>query len=786
MQTKPSRATRILSVLCHAVAALTAVLLFFPGTSRMPGASLDESWVVALNQALPQGLAVGRDVIFTLGPFAPVFTKTYFPATWAFAVGWSMVLAACYVVMLTYISRTRPLIAPLLFAAVAAFISDDWNASFMAFPLLAASALRATLAMPPAGKHGIGDLPLAIAVALGTSILLLMKGSFIPACVVTLGAWTTIAALQRRHMLAVGMPLLVLALLPILWLSSGQSLSSLPGYFRSALPMISGYTEAMSAVGRRSEIAAYLLVAAVIVAMLVPRSFRLAEWPRWAYLASVGCTVLMAFKAGFVRHDGHAMTAAYVPLIAALLAVPWYLRGPRLLPPALALIGALYISGHYASVKPLDLGARMTRWAASGIGELAALPGSQARLNAQFADKMATLRDHSPVPRGDGQPADIYSYNQSYLIAQGWKWRPRPIFQSYSVYTPALNEKNRDFLLSDSAPRTIFYAIQPIDNRYAAQEDSLSLPVLLGAYRPVRRLPAGFLQLEREVDGAQAAPQLHEISRTTAALGQSVAVPPSEEATFVQLHLRKTALGALKSILFKPGELSLEVTMPSGAKTFRLVPKIAESGFILSPDLGDLNTLLATFAGEVPARARPTSFKVVASGGGRDWKSEYEVTFSALPLKTRPAVNELLYDAQIQPEDLWHLVTPAGQCIATIDLINGAPASGTMIHGTSGAVSIDGWGAVDLGAGEGIAADAFEVLLRRTDGMTLHLATTMSARNDVKAHLGKMEMGDIGYHAKADAVPPGIYDIELYRAYAGNYARCEFARPRLTVEERKR
>lgn len=785
---KPARFRRITGTLSHlllALAALAAVILLVPVRGRMPGTSLDDSWVYALNHALAERIEFGRELVFTLGPLAPVFTKSFHPATWAFAIGWATVLAGCYVALLFYVSRVRPLLGPSLFVLVAAFISNDWNASFMAFPILAAGALCTSLSSPVRPKW-LAELPLAIAVTLGSAILLLMKGSFLPACLVTVGVWTGVAILRRRVALAVALPLLLSFFTLALWLWSRQPLASLPDYLLNSLPIISGYTEAMSAGGPALEFIVYLLVAGVIVLVLVPTSFGSEQWPRWAYLACIACALLLAFKAGFVRHDDHALTAAYVLLIAALVSSPWRARGPAALAPAFALAGSLYIASGHSNVMPRELGNRLVRWASDGLGDLVRLPGSQARLNAAYEKAMTAIADRSPIPYGDGRPADIYSYKQTDLIAQGWNWRPRPVFQSYSVYTPSLNEMNRDFLLSDRAPQTIFYASQPIDNRYAAQEDSLSLPVLLSLYRPIRRLPDGFLELERELEGNQTPPSLKPISHAAVRLGQTVPVPPSREglAVFVRATLRKSLVGSLKAIVFKPAELRLEVRMQDGQlHNSRLIAQIAASGFVLSPDVTGSTALLSAFAGRTSPATTPVSFRIVPASGSRDWNDRYDAEVFVFPLPIRHEVQELLSDPQVDPRDFWRVVTPADNCAATIDLINGMAATATEVHLTADTVNIDGWGAVALE--QGIAAEAFVVQLRDSAGRTTRLETSMSPRDDVKRHLGKAGMGDIGYHARATGLAPGSYDIEVYRRYRGSYGRCDFPRPRLILEATK-
>ena len=60
---------------------ITAIATFVPFSPAMPATSLDESWVFGMNQATAQGLSFGKEMIFTFGPYASIYTKSYHPST---------------------------------------------------------------------------------------------------------------------------------------------------------------------------------------------------------------------------------------------------------------------------------------------------------------------------------------------------------------------------------------------------------------------------------------------------------------------------------------------------------------------------------------------------------------------------------------------------------------------------------------------------------------------------------------------------------------------------------
>jgi len=64
-------AGRSLEWVLQALLLVTAVCALVPFVPLMPGQTLDDSWVVGINQAVAQGLAIGRDIVFTVAPTPP-------------------------------------------------------------------------------------------------------------------------------------------------------------------------------------------------------------------------------------------------------------------------------------------------------------------------------------------------------------------------------------------------------------------------------------------------------------------------------------------------------------------------------------------------------------------------------------------------------------------------------------------------------------------------------------------------------------------------------------------
>src|SRR5262245_28233918 len=80
-------------MLARVCIALTSLLLFLPFPAVMPGADLDASFTLGINEAAAQRLTFGRDIIFTAGPFESIWSRTYHPGTFVMVLCGGVLLA---------------------------------------------------------------------------------------------------------------------------------------------------------------------------------------------------------------------------------------------------------------------------------------------------------------------------------------------------------------------------------------------------------------------------------------------------------------------------------------------------------------------------------------------------------------------------------------------------------------------------------------------------------------------------------------------------------------------
>jgi hypothetical protein len=145
---------------------------------------------------------------------------------------------------------------------------------------------------------------------------------------------------------------------------------------------------------------------------------------------------------------------------------------------------------------------------------------------------------------------------------------------------------NLRFYQSDRAPDYVLWKTTSIDGRFPTTDDATLLPELLRGYEPVleekeylllkKKIPLPPRCLARQLLLAQSLP-----------IGRELAIPAfTGPAVWFQADLPLSKLGRLRAFLYKPPMINLIVTDQNGRHTsWRLLPQIAEDGFLLEPFL---------------------------------------------------------------------------------------------------------------------------------------------------------------------------------------------------------
>ncbi|MGH8553330.1 MAG: hypothetical protein ACRERS_08545, partial [Methylococcales bacterium] len=287
---------------------ITAICIFVPFSPVMPSAGLDPSWALGLTQALAQGLAFGKELIFTFGPYASIYTRTYHPSTEVLTMLCSLYFALCYWLNTAYLMRGRQWPWMVAFFVVLAALTYPRDLLFLSYPLLVA--LNSFKLLCPDDRTSFDQKYPLLIVALFFSpfgMLALVKGNILILCAAIGVLCCLLFAINKRHSLAIMCLIFPSVSLVLFWIVSGQKLSNILNYFVCMAQMISGYAEAMAATGTALEIIFYL-EASIALLMVICLQRQISALSNKIFLFCVFFIFLFfSYKFGFVRHDIHAV-----------------------------------------------------------------------------------------------------------------------------------------------------------------------------------------------------------------------------------------------------------------------------------------------------------------------------------------------------------------------------------------------------------------------------------------------------------------------------------------------
>lgn len=610
----------------------TALVFLLGFRFDQPAASydIDPSWATVVAWGAERGAQWGRDLVFTYGPLgwlSPQFS--YLPSMLATAAVGQVALSALYALLFWFACSALTLWPRLVALALVVWFGTTWAGDVL-WLTLHPIALLALWRVRERGTR----LRAALAIVAGVACAApwLAKFSLFPLWLLwLLCAPLALARHNRSGWLAAGVSV---AASLLYWHLLGQEVSGLGRHVRTALQVAVGYADSMQRPGAAgTDAIGYLALAVVLVALVVAFVRANLRWnERIGLYALIAACTALAFKAAFTRVDPtHLLvffpTAALMALLACAFADAAAVRRTGTAAalicalaafalPALRVDQKLFLAVGASSVdaavqRALDvisLRARTQDWAhaADLLAHDAAMPQTRAAVGKDSVD--------------------IMSVGQGVLFLNRLDYRPRPVFQSYSAYSPELTALNRDFIASPHGPQWMVLDLRAIDGRLPTSEDPQAFLQVVQTYTP-QLSERGLLLMRRDQHAHAASRALGEVR---ARLDQVVKVPSSADGMLaVAIDIRPTVWNRAASALQRAPALSIDLELADGsARSFRIVPGAARAGFLLSPHIDSTESLwnwLKTGEGQRVAKLRLHSETWLGQPG---FHSDYTLRFS--------------------------------------------------------------------------------------------------------------------------------------------------------------
>jgi len=532
-------------------------------------------------------------LVFTFGPYHQLYTNAISDNLHPFVIGRLVYGLAWGAAVISLVRLSAPAAGWLLalFMALCGSLSNDapFYALQLAFLLIVASDLKQR------------ELPLIALIYAGIILSIFCKLSFAVSAVAIVFCAAWLLARKFLHTLkqavlafavALGIPLMI-------WAASGQSIINLLHYLLGPnLSIVLGYSSAMAIDDPVSawQISAFW-VGAFSVAVLILRAacFRLKSRFNSVFIACVSLFLFWTvFKAGMVRHDQwHAPSAGFALACFAVLAIIYTMSVEaheiQFVSAAGSLVLGLSISSQYVSPIRSDLDIWFETKLENTYLFSKILPSSRARQRVQelrqngFSNIKKDAEDLSLIPNGSSA-ADSMPWDITDIPANGLRYRPRPIIQSYSAYTPSLQELNRKHFLGKRAPSYLVMSAQSIDGRNPPDLDYPSLEAIASKYQIIGTGSKGSLILKQSNgNGALTRnPQWRETrlglegdqDRGTKPMQERWSQLPQQlaQGSRFSLELKQNLWRRLQAIAFKSSPLMLAIKFDDGqVRTYRVL-----------------------------------------------------------------------------------------------------------------------------------------------------------------------------------------------------------------------
>lgn len=232
---------------------------------------------------------------------------------------------------------------------------------------------------------------------------------------------------------------------------------------------------------------------------------------------------------------------------------------------------------------------------------------------------------------------DLVSYGQGVVFLNGLNYKPRPVFQSYSAYTPTLLEMNQRQLDRYHESLWVMLNLSSIDNRLPTLDDGMYLSSLLANHDAIAE-EGGFLLFKPSTEKITEGSRL--VMDHAGSLGEwiSVPAPKGETLTTVMLDISLGVKGKLFQLLLRgPGVLIETETVTGDIERYRLAPEMTKTPFIISPLPRNNMDIVDTLSGSAGNR-HIKQFRIITETRLDDWlvRPVFKYGFSTTPYRPVP------------------------------------------------------------------------------------------------------------------------------------------------------
>jgi len=551
--------------------------------------SLDPSWGIALNYVELKNLTWGTDVAFTYGPLAHLCTR----------VGWgenkySFLLFDLFVFInyfsLFFISFKRSqnkIITALLIILICLFF-PLWFGSAHALILMAILVfwIRLCLDKPKPIYYLFQILIITLLFYIKFNTGLISFPLFFAGILCNL--------INKKGNKFYLLTYLILPILLIVALSIPLNVSIF-AYIKSGIEIVSGYNDVMFLDNQINGSYSYLILLVLILTVIIFVNVYSNKKKDWVKILTIlflfGTSLFVLYKQAFVRADVDHIRDffIYVPLIILCnFDLHEYFKTNIL---KISFVFALAIPFYFLIVDQklnLDIKSKFPKSEyVSRFNSFNPTPGifltpSNSVLPASVINKIGT------------KTIDVYPWNIQLLLENKLNYTPRPILQSYTVYTPYLEQMNFEFYNSSRAPEFVIYDFAAIDGRYPLFDESKVNLTYIKNYNVAEIFDFEGRKVALLQKKSDFKPIKFEKVKEYAMFLETPLVPKKD--IYYEIGIYNNITGKIVSIFQHAPEIRLEIKLKDGTiREFRTSKLLLETGLFSDKFIGNTSEFISLF-----------------------------------------------------------------------------------------------------------------------------------------------------------------------------------------------
>jgi hypothetical protein len=621
---------------------------------RFPSNELDPSWSMVLSYALNQNLQFGKDIIFTYGPLGFLMGGTYAGIHFYSHIVWQFFCAAVFAWVIMRTARTlspaRSFFYYFYFLLLATIFDDAFHGVVVL--LIGLDIIREA-------PHDKKLLPSAMSAFLG--IISLIKFSDLLLSAIAMGCTSVYDVVHKRHWRALIVATVYGLSFIAIWTAVGQNPLNIPLYISNSLEITRGYNEgeAWEVTNRvfNLGLATALLLISYSVLYYIVHPNKIKS----AFLVSLfGASLYLQWKHGFVQPNTFHVVGFFIFGLFPIMALPASLedneRAQKTKNLLLLSAGMTSLLGVYFA-RPELIISSFYSWPDRMVGNVESIIRLP-RLHAIYQERWQADQfrfDMPHVKREVGAASlDVLGYQQGIALYNHFRYTPRPIFQSYSVYTPRLIQANVDFFKSESGPEYVLQRYQTIANRFPSLDEARVLNIILVNYTFVFA-ENGYLLWKKQANSTSKVsfiPKLQHEQKLR--FNERIELGELQYGNvWIAVKYDASFLGAIRALLYKPPSVRITVfDRNSTVGSFNLVGTMAKDGFLLNPLIENQFDLLRFISGQLKKQITAFSINIDASDE-KFYRMPFELRLYSLPSLPPSEIQDSDFQSST-PTDLPH------------------------------------------------------------------------------------------------------------------------------------